>query len=119
MSELNILSVKDFLDVLAGFAKCPLAKITHNGNTIGAIEYIPDENALVLDLEEGQSLLIPFHVLPLFHECQEVEDIGLFGLGKNSQPMNYIDVKLYYGNTDSPIIGMDVGDNSVELIVAE
>ena len=119
MSKEKQLTVMDFLRVLNTFARNPLAVITHNGNNIGAIEYIPEENALVLGLEEGQSLLVPFHVLPLFHVCQEVADIGMFGLGRDSQPMNFKDVKLYYGDTGSPIIEMNVRDNSVEVVVAE
>ncbi len=119
MSENKMLSVEDLLGVLGAFAKNPLAEITHNGKKIGAIEYIPEKSALVLDLEEGQSLLIAFHVLPLFHTCQEDAEVGLFGLGKDSQPMNFKDVKLYYSNTNSPIIGMNVMDNSVELLVAD
>ena len=118
MSVENPISVRDFLDVLAN-VKSPLAPITHDGNDIGTIEYIPEENALVLGLEDGLSLLVRMHVLPLFQECQEVEGIGLFGLGRDySQPMDFDKVKVYYCNTDSPIIGMDISDDFVELVVA-
>ncbi len=119
MSVEKPISVKDFLDVLTNNVKSPLAPITHDGNDIGAIEYIPEENALVLGLEEGLSLLVRMHVLPLFQECQEVEGIGLFGEGRDSQPMDFNKVKVYYCNTDSPVIGMDISDDFVELVVAK